>query len=140
MFSPDGRWLAYMSNESGAYRVYAEAFPQKGHKLQISNDDTAAPAWSRNGNDLFFWHFGADNQIMSVSCKSRGHSLVTDKPRVWSRQIAWFRTTRSYDPAPDGKRIVVLMPADTSQEPRDRLIFLLNFFDELRRRVPVRAN
>ena len=139
MFSPDGRWLAYMSNESGDYRVYVEAFPHKGGKRQVSPDGNAYPEWSRKGNDLFFLQFRA-SQLMAVSYKSRGDSFVTDKPRVWSRQIAWFAATKSYDPAPDGKRIVVLMPADTPQVPHDRLIFLLNFFDELRRRGPLSAN
>jgi hypothetical protein len=51
-----------------------------------------------------------------------------------------FSSTKSYDPAPDGKRIVALMPAEPLEEHHDRVIFLLNFFDELRRRVPLNAN
>lgn len=140
MFSPDGRWLAYMSNQSGAYRVYVQAFPHKGGEHQISADGSAYPAWSRNGNELFFWHFGADNQLMVASYHARGDSFLPDRPRVWTKKIVGFSTTRSYDPAPDGKRIVALMAADTPQESPDRLIFLLNFCDELRRRVPVIAN
>jgi hypothetical protein len=59
-------------------------------------------------------------------------------PRVWSeKRQATFTSTRSYDPAPDGNRVVALMPAETPQEPPGHLIFLLNFFDELRRRAPV---
>ena len=54
MFSPDGRWLAYMSNESGRYEVYVEAFPHKGSKRQVSTDGGTLPAWSRKGNELFF--------------------------------------------------------------------------------------
>jgi len=137
MFSPDGRWLAYFSNESGNYRVYVDSFPHKGSKRQVSPDGNSGPIWSRNGKDLFFVHFRAPTELMAVSYKSRGASFVTDKPRVWSREIALFTAARSYDPAPDGRHIVVLLPADTPQEPHDRLIFLLNFFDELRRRVPL---
>ena len=77
---------------------------------------------------------------MAVSYKAHGDSFATEKPRVWSKQIVGFGTTRSYDPAPDGKRIVALMPADNPREPRDRLIFLLNFFDELQRRVHASAS
>ena len=51
--------------------------------------------------------------------------------------LAVFSTTRSYDPAPDGKHIVALMPADAPQEREGRVVFLLNFFDELRRRAPL---
>ena len=63
--------------------------------------------------------------------------FVVEKPRVWfEKGIANFPSTRSYDPAPDGKSIVALMRADTPEETHDRVIFPLNFFDELRRRVP----
>ena len=53
-FSPDGRWLAYSSDESGTYQVYVRAFPDKGGKWQISNSGGAYPVWSRNGRELFF--------------------------------------------------------------------------------------
>ena len=66
---------------------------------------------------------------------------MADTPRVCSeKRLVSIGTTRSYDPAPDGKRMVALIAADTPEEPRDRVIFLLNFFDELRRRVPPVAN
>ena len=84
--------------------------------------------------------FRAPGQLMAESYIGREGSFVTGKPRVWSREIALFTATKSYEPGPDGKRIVVLLPAVTPQEPRDRLIFLLNFFDELRRRVSVSAS
>jgi Tol biopolymer transport system component len=134
-FSPDGRWVAYMSNESGDYRVYVDAFPHKGAKRQVSSDGTGYQMWSRNGKDLFFLQYRA-RQLMALSYQSRGDSFVTDEPRVWARQIAWFAATKNYDSAPDGKHIVVLMPAEAPQTPHDRLIFLFNFFDELRRRLP----
>jgi hypothetical protein len=73
--------------------------------------------------------------------ETRGDSFVTGTPRVWSEQSpVILSATRSYDPAPDGKSIVALMQADTPDEPHDRVIFLLNFFDELRRRAPLNAN
>jgi hypothetical protein len=139
MFSPDGRWLAYTSNESGTVRVYVQSFPQKSGKREIAAA-SSYPAWARNGNELFFWQFGVENQLMVASYKVRGDWFLPDQPRVWTKKIVGFSTTRAYDPAPDGKRIIALMPADTPQEPHDRLIFLLNFFDELRRRVPLSAN
>lgn len=142
MISPDGRWIAYMSTESGTYRVYVQAFPGGGGKRQISDDGGTYPAWSRNGRELFFWQFyeheDAPSQLMAVSYQVRGGAFLADKLRVWSqRPIASFSTTRSYDPAPDGKRIVALMPADAPQAAQSHVIFLLNFFDELRRRAPV---
>jgi hypothetical protein len=91
--------------------------------------------WSRNGKDLFFEQFHAPSELMAVSYGARGDSFVTDMPRVWSTNLAHFTATNSYEPGPDGKRIVALLSADTAQDPQDRRIFLLNFFDELRRRV-----
>jgi len=140
MFSPDGRWLAYMSNQSGEYQVYVEAFPNKGSKRQVSTDRGGYPAWSQKGNELFFWGLGRESQLMVASYKELGDSFLPGQPRVYSRKIVGFGTTRSYDPAPDGKRIVALTAADDAPTSQDRLVFLLNFFDELRRRVPISAN
>jgi serine/threonine-protein kinase len=140
-FSPDGQWIAYQSNESGRYEVYVQAFPDGHGKRQISHDTGTYPAWSRNGRDLFFRANGVHNQLMVASYEVRGDSFVAETPRAWfEKRIPTFSSTKSYDPAPDGKRIVALMPADTPEEPHDRVIFLLNFFDELRRRVSLSAN
>jgi DNA-binding winged helix-turn-helix (wHTH) protein/Tol biopolymer transport system component len=136
VFSPDGNWLAYMSNESGTNQVYVQAFPDKHVKRQISADGGGYPAWSRD--EVFFW---AHSQLMAASYKVHGNSFVADQPRVWiEKRLAGFSTTRSYDPAPDGKHVVVLAPAETPDEPHDHVIFLLNFFDDLRRRVPSSTN
>jgi len=135
-FSPDGRWLAYASNESGSYQVYVRAFPDKGGKWQISNNGGLYPLFSRNGRELFYRT--QDNQIMVASFRLKGDSFVADKPRVWSeRRIADLGLTANYDPAPDGKRIAALMPAGTEQgqEAQNHVTFLENFFDEVRRRT-----
>jgi hypothetical protein len=137
MFSPGGRWLAYSSNESGAHEIYVQAFPDKGGKRQISSSGGIYPVWSRNGREIFFRN--AEHQVMVASYTVAGDSFLPAKPRVWSEKtLADFSTTRSYDLAPDGKGIVALMPANGAegQKSQDHLIFLLNFFDERRRRVP----
>jgi serine/threonine-protein kinase len=137
-FSPDGHWLAYDSNDSGATQVYVRAFPDKGGKWQISNGNGIYPEWSRSGRELFFRT--DDNHIMAAAYTVKGDSFVADKPRVWSeKRIANSGPAgTNYDVAPDGKRIVALMPADApeAQQALNHVIFLENFFDELRRRVP----
>jgi len=135
-FSPDGRWMAYTSNESGGYQVYVRAFPDKGGKWQISNSGGMYPVWSRNGRELYFRT--EDNQIMVAAYTVKGDSFVADKPRVWSgKRIASLGFTANYDIAPDGKRIVALMPAEAAegQKAQSHVIFLGNFFDEVRRRA-----
>ncbi len=133
-FSADGRWLAYASNESGAFQVYVRAFPDKGGKWQISNDGGLYPVFSRSGHDLFFRT--EDNQIMVASYKVMGDSFVADKPMVWSdKRIANVGNGGNYDVAPDGKRIAALMPVEgpEDQQTLNHVIFLQNFSDEVRR-------
>jgi Tol biopolymer transport system component len=84
-FSPDGRWLAYASNESGTYQVYVRAFPDKGGRWQISTTNGTAPVFSRNGRDLFFYDV-LDDRIMVASYSAKGDVFLAEKPRVWSGQ------------------------------------------------------
>jgi len=96
------------------------------------------PIWSRNGHELFFRT--EDNQIMVAGYTVKGDSFVADKPRVWSdKKIANIGLNANYDLTPDGKRIVALMPVETAeaQKTQSHMTFLMNFFDELRRKVPV---
>ena len=140
-FSPDGRWMAYSSDESGSAQVYVRAFPDKGGKWEISNSGGGYPMWSRNGHDLFFETL--DNHIMVAAYAVKGDSFVVDKPRVWSeKQLGgggMLNAAKNVDLAPDGKRIIALMPVETAeaQKAQNQVIFLENFFDEVRRRVPI---
>jgi Tol biopolymer transport system component len=135
-FSPDGRWLAYTSNESGVYQVYARAFPDKGGKLQISNAGGMYPFWSHNGRELFFRTL--DNQIMVAGYTVTGDSLIVDKPRLWGsgKRLADLGFNMNYNLSSDGKRIVALMPAEVPEDRKaqNQVTLLLNFTDEMRRR------
>jgi Tol biopolymer transport system component len=138
VFSPDGRWLAYTSNESGTYQVFVRAFPDKGGKWQISSAGGSYPLWSHNRRELFFR--SSDNRIMVATYTVKGDSFAADKPRVWSEKaLADTGEASSYDLAPDGKRVAALMPVETpeAQKAQNHVIFLENFFDELRRKVPL---
>jgi Tol biopolymer transport system component/predicted Ser/Thr protein kinase len=140
-FSPDGRWVAYVSNESGNYEIYVRAFPEAasgGGKWQISSGGGTYPMWSRTGHQLFFE--ALDNRVMAAGYTVQGSSFVAEKPRVWSeRQLSNLtNTSRNLDFAPDGKRFAVVMPVEqpASSSVRSRVTLIENFFDELRRRVP----
>jgi serine/threonine-protein kinase len=136
-FSPDGRWLAYYSNESGKFEVYVRAFPPpasgQGGKWQISDGGGTSASWSRNGHELFY---ESGDQIMVASYTVKGDTFVAEKPRVF---IA-MRAGTTWDLAPDGKRVLLLTPVESAAAPKQEheVVFLLNFFDELRRRLPVR--
>ena len=145
-FSPDGRWLAYESNESGKYEVYVRAFPphnavgvQSG-KWQVSNNGGAAPRWSRTGHELMYM---SGDQIMTASYTTkgdgRGDSFVHEKPRVWLAQLgAAAGNGTLWDLAPDSKRVAVLRSVESAEtrKPDHEIVMLQNFFDELQRRVP----
>jgi serine/threonine-protein kinase len=138
-FSPDGRWLAYSSNESATDQVYVRAFPDRGGKWQISKDGGMYPIFSPNGRELFFRNL--DNQVMVAAYTVKGDSFIAEKPQIWSATpMANLGALRNYDLAPDGKRIIAIMPVESSedQQARNHVTFLFNFFDELRRRVPVK--
>jgi serine/threonine-protein kinase len=141
-FSPDGKWLAYASLDSGEIEIYVRPFPGPGAKWRVSNTGGTHPAWSRNGRDLLY-HDRHTKRLMVVSYKVAGDSFLAGEPAVWSEKpVADLGELYSYDVAPDGKRVaVVLYPDGTAQQkPATSLTFLLNFFDELKRRVPLQRN
>lgn len=135
-FSPDGRWVAYESNETGRVKVYVRAFPApasgQGAKWPISNNGGAFPVWSPNSRELLYQ---SGDQIMSVSYTTEGGTFAAGKPRV----LLAASGVRGFDVAPDGKRVMAVLPTVTGSAPQAEhtLIFVQNFFDELRRRVPV---
>lgn len=136
-FSPDGRWIAYDSNESGASEVYVRPFPGPGGKWQISTGGGAQPIWSRNGRELFFR--SGDMRLMVADYTAKGDSFARGKPRVWSeRRLLDMGPYPLFDLTPDGKRFAAMLaqPETGEQKPVTHLMFLVNFFDELRRRVP----
>jgi Tol biopolymer transport system component/predicted Ser/Thr protein kinase len=137
-FSPDGRWMAYQSNESGPMEVYVRPFPGTGGKRQISTDGGWFPEWSRNGKELYFTTLNRD-KIMVATYTSSGESFRADKPRLWSPgQFTNRGTSLNYGLHPDGKRIAVLKAGngETAPPPINKASFIFNFFDELRRKVP----
>jgi serine/threonine-protein kinase len=142
-FSPDGRWLAYQSNETGTNEVYVQPFPGPGAKSQISTGGGFDPIWSRNARgargEIFF--LALDGRIMAADYTTSHDSFLAGKPRVWSQNsLPYLGVFLPFDLAPHGKRFVVaLYPGRTAEElaPIDTVTVLLNFFDELRRRVNV---
>ena len=139
-FSPDGRWLAYQSDESGRVEVYVRAFPPptagQGSKWQVSNNAGNHPRWSRTGHELVY---RSGNQLMTASYAVKGTTFVADKPRVWIATLGVDLDGNDWDLAPDGKRIAVVIPEGSAQAPQAEhvIVMLLNFADELRRRVPL---
>jgi serine/threonine-protein kinase len=138
-FSPDGRWLAYASDESNQYQVYVRPYPADAGsgKWQISTDTARFPIWSRNGKELFFE--SADGHIMVVEYTVKGETFTPGKPRRWSETATLVTPgVPNYDLAPDGKRFVAFTEPDAGNAAKTsvHVTFLVNFFDELKRRLP----
>ncbi len=139
MFSPDGRWLAYSSDESGAGQVYVRPFPGPGGQYQISAEGGSRPLWSHDGRQLFF--LDDQSRIHVADCNVTGGSLVAGKPRLWSnKSLAFMGSAYSYALAAADSRFAVVLKAEKTEQPQrnttDRVKVLLNFADELTRRVP----
>jgi serine/threonine-protein kinase len=136
MFSPDGRWLAYHSNESGHNEVYVRPFPGPGGKWQISTGGGTYPTWSRTKDELFY---SLNAQIMVAPFAVEGGAFRAEKSRLWSAGRYVERAgNRGFDVHPDGERLAVAFSpaARTSSAKQDQVVLVFNFFDELRRLVP----
>jgi len=149
-FSPDGHWIAYMSNESGIYEIYVRPFPGPGGKWQVSSGGVNriggwGPRWSTNGKELLYF-VPASRQIMAVSYTTAGDSFHAEKPRLWSPGQIADRRAGFVNPIfslhPDGKRAAVFkaLGAESGPAPITTVSFIFNFFDELRRKVPAGKN
>jgi Tol biopolymer transport system component/tRNA A-37 threonylcarbamoyl transferase component Bud32 len=139
-FSPDGRWIAYSSSESGSPQVYVSGFPDARRHWQVSSNGGLSPIFARNGKDIFYFDV-LGNQIMVASYAVKGDSLVVEKPRVWSKQNVALALSgvvgAQYDVALDGERIAVSTYASSTQQGTGHVIFLENFIDELQRKMPL---
>ncbi len=135
-FSPDGKFLAYASNESGQEQLFVLPFPGPGGKWRISRDGGKFPVWSRATHEILFLDF--DDHIMSVNYTLQGDTFSPGVPHLWSSTpVRRMSIQQNFDLSPDGKR-VVMFPRPTPEQSQGSLhvTFLLNFFDEVRRRVP----
>jgi Tol biopolymer transport system component len=116
-FSPDGHWIAYLSNESPGppYQLYMQSFPEPGKKQQVSTNGAFIPRWGRDGKELFYVE--PDLTLMAVSIKSNGSSLEAGAPtRLFKAPIdsTTLGNGRSYDVAEDGRFLINVVPGASS--------------------------
>jgi len=136
VFSPDGRWLAYHSNESGRMEVYVRPFPGPGEKKQVSLGGGMYPAWSRSRQELAYQN-AADWTLMIAAYGTEGDSFRVEKPRSVGRIPRRGLGMPGFDLHPDGQRFVVLKTTeDPTDAGQDHMVLIEHFFDELRRVAP----
>ncbi len=138
--SPDGRWMAYMSSESGRNEVYVRPFPDvdKG-KWQVSTSSGNAPRWSPDGRELFY--LSDDNSVMAIAVETKSaFSLGTLRILFRSQNLGpTVGAGTPWDIHPDGKRFLMIKlpgaPSSTAAAPR-KINIVLNWTEELKQRVP----
>ena len=144
--SPEGRYMAYTSNESGRSQVYVRPFPDvdEGGRWQISTGGGDSPLWSREGGELFYRNGDA---AMVVSVKTQP-AFSIETPKLLFRGMYVPSNIKTNDPqsntwdiSPDGKRFLMMKESGSSESaargPR-RINIVLNWFEELKQRVPVK--
>jgi serine/threonine-protein kinase len=136
-FSPDGRWLAYTSNESGTWEVYVRSVSGSANPVQVSRRGGRVPRWSNSGDKLFY--STDDQRLMVVSFSVTPRGVAPRQPRLWtSVRLADTGVLPSFDVSPDGNHIVALLPAARPEElpGENHVALMFDISDVLRRRVP----
>jgi eukaryotic-like serine/threonine-protein kinase len=126
--SPDGRWLAYTSNQSGQYEMYVSSFPDMNSRRMVSNGGGAEPRWSRDGRELYFVSGG---KLVAVAVPP-GSSFTPGAPRALF-SLEGYRRARNhpqYDVAPDGRFVMIREPGGAVGA-----VYAENWFAELRAKV-----
>jgi serine/threonine-protein kinase len=140
--SPDGRWLAYTSSDSGGSEVYVQPFPPNGNKFQVT-DGGRSPLWSPDGKQLFYLRAqgAGTSQIMAVDVQTQPNFVVVKTSPLPIERIVGDTGPRAYDIAPNGQSFIVMIPksqSDPGKAPPDQINVTLNWFTELQQRVPVK--
>jgi eukaryotic-like serine/threonine-protein kinase len=129
-FSPDGRWIAYESTESGRPEVYVQSFPAASGKVPVSTQGGADPRWRRDGKELFY--LAADHKLMAVEVKT-GPTFEAGVPRALfqARVIDLYDVYKHYTVTKDGQRFLFVTPVEEVNS--DPITVVLNWTAELRR-------
>jgi hypothetical protein len=129
VFSPDGRFIAYTSNEAGLYDVYVVPFPDVASgKWAVSTGGGSEPVWSRDGRELFYRTMEGGLVVVPVSTTS---TFSMGAPRVLfsAAEYRAYLNHRMYDVAPDGQRFIMLRQVSDENA---QWIIALDFLDEVR--------
>ena len=136
-FSPDGRWLAYTSNQDEILELYIRPFPGPGGRQQVSDGGISGdPVWSPHRKEIFY---ALNDQIYRVRYRVEKDNFVADRPEPEEgvRHPSGKFGFRTYDLHPDGRRFAVrTAPAGERNPDRHHVVFIQNFFDYLREQVP----
>ena len=136
--SPDGRWIAYVSNRSGIEEVFIQTFPGLAGRVQVSNGGAAQPVWGPTGDVLFYQTF--NSELRAVPIDTSTTSVVGDSKLfssgTFGRAVDSF-SQRTFDTSPDGTHLVSVARGSVGLEGLTGLVLVENWFEELKRVVPL---
>jgi Tol biopolymer transport system component len=134
-FSPDGRWVAYQSTETGSYEIYVTPYPGPGQKWRVSREGGAAPRWARSGRELFY----RNGDKMMAAAIQTSPDFRASTPKVLFDKLPTFPSLSGpggYDVTLDGKRFLIVKRSARVQQ--RGLHVVMHWYEELRARVPVK--
>jgi len=132
--SPDGRWIAYQSDESGTFQIYVRPFPAVDQgRWQVSGEGGRLPIWGPNGRELFYTD--DRNRLVSVNVSAATPFAFGKASVVFDLADTLLAVYRNYDIAPDGSRFALIKPE--RQRGSTQFLIVENWFEELKQRVPV---
>lgn len=127
MVSPDGKWIAYMSMESGAPEIYLHGFPVAGARTRISPNGGSRPRWSQDGRELLYWSGLPATRLMVTNVPAGDARLATEPKMLFDRVVG-----TTWDVGPDRNKFLIEL---TTINEGSRLAFVTNWFDELKERA-----
>jgi len=135
--SPDGRWVAYYSDQSGHFEVYVRPYPDGEGQWLVSTEGGVNPQWSRDSGELFYRN---GNQMMVLNYEGSGDTFVRGRPEsLFEVPTPEDVLAATFDVTADGQRFFVLLPVESREVQRTHLTDLTlvtNWFDEVRRSIP----
>ena len=140
-FSPDGRWLTYVSTESGRPELYVQSFSSAGTKYQLSTDGAQFPRWRHDGKEILFMSFPGLGRIQGVTVQAAGEGLKFGSPQFLfdSRYVNWAHAEtgggvyHTFAVSPDGQRFVVPVQRSSTGDAPAPLTVVLNWAAALQR-------
>jgi hypothetical protein len=133
-FSPDGKWMAYVSDESGSNQVYVQTFPAGGGRWPISNQGGFHPLWAPSGRQLFY---RSANGVWGVDVQP-GPVFSASKPKLLFEQLGYADSVpiRAWDISPDGERFLMVKLEERKAQPLTEMVLVQNWIEEVRRLAP----
>jgi len=131
-FSPDGRWIAYVSNKSGRYEIYVRPYPGPGTAERISINGGAEPAWAPDGSEIYYRQ---GNKMMAVSFRTGRGIQLGNKRKLFDGSFGnALPNERTYDISPDGKHFLMILTGERKPAPTTYVV-VVNWFEELKEKL-----